>query len=58
MFRMTLSRFSLFINLHIDHQSDLFDEMASITSVSNNLLGHHIWTLIKMSQHLFVILYM
>lgn len=61
MFTITLLHFSLFINIRIylSHQSDLpFDEMASITLVNINLLGHNIWMLIKMSQHLFVILYM
>lgn len=58
MFTITLSHFSLFINIHISHQPDLFDEMTTITLVNINLLGHNIWLLIKMRQHLFVILYM
>ena len=49
---------SIYKYTYIYHQSDLFDEMASITLVNINLLGHNIWMLIKMSQHLFVILYM
>lgn len=45
--------------IYIYNQSDLLlDEMASITLVSINLLGRNIWMLIKMSQHLFVILCM
>ena len=40
------------------HLLNLFTRTVSITAVSSNLVGHCTWKLVKMTQHLFVILYM